>query len=72
MAERGNTRWVGTWTTSPAPLEGIALGGQTVRMIARVSLGGEALRVRLSNAYGSRPLPVGAAHIAIRNAGAAI
>lgn len=72
MAERGNTRWVGTWTCSPAPLEGIALGGQTVRMIARVSLGGDALRVRLSNAYGSRPLPIGAAHIAIRDAGAAI
>lgn len=72
MAERGNTRWVGTWTSSPAPLEGIALGGQTVRMIARVSLGGDALRVRLSNAYGSRPLPIGAAHIAIRDAGAAI
>jgi lysophospholipase L1-like esterase len=72
LAEQTNTRWVGTWTTSPAPLEGVALGGQTVRMITRVSIGGGTVRVRLSNAYGNRPLPIGAAHIAIRAKGAEI
>jgi len=39
---------------------------QTVRMIVRTSIGGRRLRVNLSNAFGSEPLAVGAAHIAIR------
>jgi lysophospholipase L1-like esterase len=64
--------WVGTWTTTPAPVEGVALSNQTLRMICRVSIGGWRVRVRLSNAYGLRPLPVGAAHIALRAEGAAI
>ena len=46
--------WVGTWATAPAPAEGVALSNQTLRMNARVSIGGKTLRVRLSNAYGTR------------------
>src|SRR5206468_4283865 len=42
---------------------------QTLRMIARVSIGGSTVRVRLSNAYGLRPLPIGAAHVALRGDG---
>jgi len=38
---------------------------QTVRMIAPASLGGRRLRVKLSNAFGSAPVAVGAAHVAI-------
>ena len=49
-----NMRWVGTWTTTPAPAEGVAFANQTFRMNARASIGGDRLRVRLSNAYGSR------------------
>jgi lysophospholipase L1-like esterase len=64
--------WVGTWTTTPAPVEGVALGNQTLRMIARVSIGGSRVRVRLSNAYGLRKLAVGAAHVALRSEGAGI
>ena len=64
--------WVGTWTTSPAPAEGVAFSNQTLRMNTRVSIGGQTLRVRLSNAYGSRPLPIGAAHIGLRESGAGI
>ncbi len=72
MADQGNKRWVGAWTTTPAPLEGVALGGQTIRMIARVSIGGRTVRVRLSNAYGNCPLAICAAHIALRRNGADI
>ena len=53
--------WVGTWATAPAPAEGAALNNHTLRMNARVSIGGDRLRVRLSNAYGTRRLVVGAA-----------
>jgi len=38
--------WVGTWTTSPVPTEGLSLANQTLRMIGRVSLGGRRVRVR--------------------------
>ena len=64
--------WVGTWATTPAPAEGAAFSNQTLRMNARISIGGSTLRVRLSNAYGSRPLTVGAAHIGLRSSGAGI
>jgi lysophospholipase L1-like esterase len=45
---------------------------QTVRMIARASIGGRRARVHLSNAYGSGPLRIGAAHIALRDKESAI
>ncbi len=64
--------WVGTWATTPAPAEGVAFSNQTLRMNARLSIGGHTLRVRLSNAYGNRPLVVGAAHIGLRASGAGI
>ena len=64
--------WVGTWATAPAPAEGAAFSNQTLRMNARVSIGGDTLRVRLSNAYGVRPLTIGAAHIGVRATGAGI
>jgi lysophospholipase L1-like esterase len=64
--------WVGTWATTPAPVEGLALSNQTLRMIARISIGGRGLRVRLSNAYGGRKLDVGAAHVGLRSQGAGI
>jgi lysophospholipase L1-like esterase len=64
--------WVGTWTVAPAPAEGVAFNNITLRMNGRVSLGGKVLRVRLSNAFGARPLHIGAAHVALRAAGSAI
>jgi lysophospholipase L1-like esterase len=67
-----NLHWVGTWTTTPAPAEGAAFANQTLRMNARVSIGGDRLRVRLSNAYGSRPILVGAAYIGLCDAGSGV
>lgn len=76
-AERGEREdhgnWVGTWAASPqlaaAPY---AFNGQTVREIVHTSVGGNRVRVRISNAYGSEPLVIGAAHVAIRSSGPAI
>jgi lysophospholipase L1-like esterase len=67
-----NMHWVGSWTAAPAPAESGAFANQTLRMNARISLGGSEVRVRLSNAYGIRPLPIGAAHIGLRAGGPAI
>jgi len=44
----------------------------TVRMIVRGTAGGDKVRIRVSNFYGKTPLRVGAAHIALREAGSGI
>jgi lysophospholipase L1-like esterase len=67
-----NTHWVGTWTAAPAPAEGVAFSNHTLRMIPRVSIGGSRLRVRISNAHGSRPLAIGSAYVGLRSSGPAI
>ena len=67
-----NSHWVGTWTAAPAPAEGAAFSNHTLRMIPRVSLGGGSLRVRISNACGTRPLAIGAAAVGLRASGPAL
>jgi lysophospholipase L1-like esterase len=65
--------WVGTWSASPQAVGApIQFNGQTVRQIVHTSLGGERVRVRLSNAYGTRALVIGAAHVALSSGGASI
>ena len=73
MVMPNDKRWVGTWAAAPAPAEGIlGFNNQTFRLNARLSIGGERLRVRISNAYGNRPLLIGAAMIALRDKGPTI
>jgi lysophospholipase L1-like esterase len=69
-----NTKhWFGTWAATPAPSEaGVGFSNHTLRMNPRVSIGGDTLRVRMSNAYGNRKLEIGAATIALRDKGPAI
>jgi len=70
---QGNRHWVGSWAAAPAPAEGVVgFNNHTIRMNPRISLGGERLRVRVSNAYGNRPLAIGAARIALRDKGPGI
>src|SRR5207244_1302 len=69
---RDHTYWVGTWTAAPAPAEGAAFSNHTLRMMPRVSIGGSVVRVRISNAYGVRPLVIGAAYVGVRSTGPAI
>lgn len=55
---------------APAPV--LNFKDQTLRQIVRVSIGGERIRVVLSNSFGTAPLSVGAAHVALRDKSAAI
>lgn len=68
--------WIGTWGAGPGgpPLPAAAktFDHQTLRMIVHTSVGGSAVRIRLSNEMGSSPLRIGAAHIALRKADADI
>ncbi|HEX8756047.1 MAG TPA: SGNH/GDSL hydrolase family protein, partial [Steroidobacteraceae bacterium] len=63
-------RWVGSWASSqqiPEPRNALppgALRDATLRQIVHLTVGGKELRVRLSNAFGTGPLTVLAAHIA--------
>ena len=47
-----------------APQRAPTFDNQTVRQVVRLSLGGDALRVRLSNRFGTAPLTVTAARVA--------
>jgi lysophospholipase L1-like esterase len=49
-----------------------AFSNQTIRMIVHTSIGGQRARVQLSNAFGTAPLKIGAAHIALRDKESAI
>ncbi|HEY1499542.1 MAG TPA: SGNH/GDSL hydrolase family protein [Acidobacteriaceae bacterium] len=62
-------RWVGTWATAPYagdPWHTVpVLIDSTLREIVHTSLAGTALRVRLTNEYGTEPLHVDAASVAL-------
>jgi lysophospholipase L1-like esterase len=64
--------WVGTWSASPtaagAGSSAVGFTNESVRMIVRTSVGGEAVRVRLSATYGDRNLNVGHATVALPEA----
>ena len=69
-------QWVGTWATSPM----LAAGGitmrpfaaTTLREIAHVSNGGEQIRVRFTNEFGTDSLTISNAHVALSAGGGAI
>ena len=65
-------RWITAWGTSQQALGATGLSNVTVRMIARVTIAGEAVRIRLDNAYGASPLSVGKAYVGLRIQGAAL
>ena len=48
------------------------LGDQTVRQIARISVGGDQLRVVISNEFGTRPVTIGSASVALSAGGSAV
>src|ERR1700683_2113162 len=68
-AESGN--WIGTWAASAQPVWGpdfpVPLGmptsywNQTLRQVARISVGGSKVRIVVSNEYGAMPLKIGEA-----------
>lgn len=70
--------WVTSWAASVQPVwepdffAPVAiprgLRDQTVRQVARISLGGDRLRIAFSNEYGKLPLVIGAVHVAIAGA----
>lgn len=69
LVEAGDEAWLGTWGTAvqltePRNLPPVALSGTTLRQVVRPSVGGERVRLHLSNAFGDAPITIGAVHVA--------
>jgi lysophospholipase L1-like esterase len=67
----GRGHWLAVWGASPSDPAN-AMPGVTVREHVRLSLGGNHLRIRLSNRFGTSPLTVGPVHIARQGTGPGI
>jgi lysophospholipase L1-like esterase len=69
--------WLATWSAAPVPprqsgRSADGFGDQTIRQIVHTSVGGGQLRIQLSNTYGTRPVRVDGATVALRSRGAAL
>ncbi|WP_433793087.1 SGNH/GDSL hydrolase family protein [Actinoplanes sp. CA-252034] len=66
--------WAATWAAAPTtipPGPPLVLTDRTVRQVVHTSVGGDQLRIRLTNEFGATPLHVGEVHVAIRAGGGA-
>ena len=70
------TAWVGTWATSPMEANGgyamRPFSLTTLRQIVHISNGGDQVRIRLTNAYGTDSLAVADVHVAVSAGGSSI
>jgi lysophospholipase L1-like esterase len=65
-------RWITAWGTSQQALGMTVVTNATVRMIARVTIPGEAVRIRIDNTFGTIPLVIGKTFVGQRIQGAAL
>ena len=69
-AQSAEAKWVATWTAAPQLVEDANLppapgfGDATLRQNVRVSIGGQKIRVRFSNAFGQTALTLASVHVA--------
>ena len=73
-----NSAWVGTWSTAPQLVEPHnmppepGLAENTIRQIVRVSIGGDMVRLRFSNAFSKSPVEMKSVAIAQVSEGSSI
>ena len=68
---RGQLRWVGTWEAAPVWADSAtSFGNVTLREVVHTSIGGGLVRVRFTNTFGTQPLTIGSASVALRGSGA--
>jgi len=71
FSDKQNNKWVTAWGTAPQLVEPHnmppepGLSFNTIRQIVRISIGGDILRLKLSNEYGNEDLEINAVTIAI-------
>src|ERR1700744_309254 len=74
-ASNSDTHWVGTWSTSPVSASNADSrfsDDTTLREIVHVPPDGPGVRIVLKTAFGSTPLKVGGATVALAGTGVAI
>src|SRR4029453_9471737 len=64
--------WVTAWGTSQQALGDTQITNATVRLIGRVTIPGDNVRIRLDNTFGTTPVTIGRAYVGYRVQGAAI
>jgi lysophospholipase L1-like esterase len=70
-AEQSADHWVGTWASAPMLMPAanapstLVFKDSTLRQIVHVSIGGSSIRVRFSNEFGTAPLEISSAHVAV-------
>lgn len=62
-------RWVTAWGTSQQAASATALANTTLRLNARVTIAGDAVRLRFDNSYGKSAVKIGRAFVAVRARG---
>jgi lysophospholipase L1-like esterase len=67
-----SAKWITAWASSQNGLAVSPVTNVTVRMIARVTISGEALRIRLDNTFGTAPLLIGKVYVGQRIQGATL
>ncbi len=66
----GPQRWVTTWTTANAASDQPAeFSNQTIREVVHTTIGGGALRIRLSNTFGTRSIRLDAVFVGLQKTG---
>lgn len=66
-------RWVTTWTTSNAASDKPAtFSNRTLREIVHTTIGGSAVRLRLSNTFGTHAIQLGAVFVGLQKDGATL
>jgi lysophospholipase L1-like esterase len=71
-AQNANQNWVAAWGTSQQGLSETKISNATVRMIARVTIPGDTVRLRLDNSFGKTPVVFAHASIGPRVRGPAL
>jgi uncharacterized membrane protein (DUF4010 family) len=67
-AQAQTTSWISSWTASPMAPRGVmpaTFSNRTIRQIVHLSIGGDKVRLRLSNEFGTKPVLIGAASVAL-------
>lgn len=77
-----STAWFATWAPSQSATAARPVADSldrvptytnaTIRQIVRTTIGGDQVRIHISNEYGDRPITIGGAHVALRESGSTI
>jgi lysophospholipase L1-like esterase len=67
-AQSQQTPWISTWTASPQSPRGVmpaSFSNLTVRQVVHVSIGGNKVRIHLSNEFATKPVLIGTASVGL-------